>query len=96
MDSKELTDKDWFEKYVYAYYFSTVTMYNFIIFCFKIKTPSLIGPQFLRITVGYGDILPTNTDEMILCCFTMLIACGVFGYSLNVIGSIISDILAKD
>lgn len=33
---------------------------------------------------------------MILCCFTMFIACGVFGYSLNVIGSIISDILAKD
>ena len=26
----------------------------------------------------------------------MLIACGVFGYSLNVIGSLISDILAKD
>jgi len=49
-----------------------------------------------RITVGYGDILPVNTDEMILCCLTMLIACGVFGYSLNVIGSIISDILAKD
>lgn len=40
----------------------------------------------IRITVGYGDIVPVNTNEMILCILTMLIACGVFGYSLNIIG----------
>ena len=38
------------------------------------------------ITVGYGDILPSNYDEMILCIITMLIACAVFGYSINIIG----------
>ena len=38
------------------------------------------------ITVGYGDIVPANTDEMVLCVITMLIACAVFGYSLNIIG----------
>lgn len=35
------------------------------------------------ITVGYGDISPKNTNEMIISVLTMLIACGVFGYSLN-------------
>lgn len=38
------------------------------------------------ITVGYGDILPVNSDEMVLCIATMLIACAVFGYSMNIIG----------
>lgn len=46
---------------------------------------------YFRITVGYGDILPVNCDEMILCIITMLIACALFGYSLNTIGSIISE-----
>ena len=47
------------------------------------------------ITVGYGDILPCNTHEKVLSIFTMLIACGVFGYSLNVIGNIINEIFSK-
>jgi len=38
------------------------------------------------ITVGYGDILPQNNLEMVLCVVTMMIACGVFGYSLNEVG----------
>lgn len=41
------------------------------------------------ITVGYGDISPVNSNEMVLSVFTMLIACAVFGYSLNMIGIII-------
>ena len=48
------------------------------------------------ITVGYGDVLPANTYEKILCIFTMLIACGVFGYSLNVIGTIINELFSVD
>jgi hypothetical protein len=28
---------------------------------------------------------------MLLCVFTMVIACGVFGYSINLVGVIISD-----
>ena len=47
------------------------------------------------ITVGYGDILPTNNDEKILSVFTMLIACGVFGYSLNIIGTIINEFFQR-
>lgn len=32
------------------------------------------------ITVGFGEISPTSTNsgEIFLCIFTMLIACGVF------------------
>ncbi|KAL4434925.1 hypothetical protein ABPG74_021264 [Tetrahymena malaccensis] len=48
------------------------------------------------ITVGYGDTLPTNDTEMILCIFTMLIACGVFGYSLNSIGMILMDFNSRE
>lgn len=48
------------------------------------------------ITVGYGDILPTNNEEKILSVFTMLIACGVFGYSLNIIGTIINEFFKED
>ena len=43
------------------------------------------------ITVGYGDILPVNEGEMKLCIITMLIACAVFGYSMNIIGQIIQE-----
>lgn len=69
LDKYELSDKEWYDRYISGYYFSTVTM----------------------ITVGYGDIVPQNNKEKILCLLTMLIACGVFGYSLNIIGVIIND-----
>jgi hypothetical protein len=38
------------------------------------------------ITVGYGDILPTNNTEKVFAIFTMLLASGVFGYTMNQIG----------
>jgi hypothetical protein len=41
------------------------------------------------ITVGYGDIAPTNNFETIVNIVSMMIACGVFGYSFNAIGTII-------
>jgi hypothetical protein len=44
------------------------------------------------ITIGYGDITPQNTVEMTVSIFTSLIGCGVFAYSLNSIGNIISEI----
>ena len=34
-------------------------------------------------TVGYGDITPKNTDEIILCIFTMIFASGTFGYAIG-------------
>ena len=44
------------------------------------------------ITVGYGDIVPTNFSERIYTIIIMVVAGGVFGYSLNTIGSIINEI----
>ena len=46
-------------------------------------------------TVGYGDITPTNTSEVLLCVFTMLITCGVFANVLNTIGVIFEDLGMK-
>ncbi|CAD8207933.1 unnamed protein product [Paramecium octaurelia] len=42
------------------------------------------------VTVGYGDITPQNYIEMILCVIIMFLSCGVYAYSLNTIGQIIS------
>ncbi|EGR32569.1 hypothetical protein IMG5_077350, partial [Ichthyophthirius multifiliis] len=48
------------------------------------------------ITVGYGDIGPVNEIEMMLCVFTMLITCGVFAYSVNCIGMILTDFNSRE
>ena len=48
----------WFDMYIKAFYFSTVTM----------------------VTVGYGDIYPTNNTERLLSIGTMLLACCIFAY----------------
>jgi hypothetical protein len=42
--------------------------------------------------VGYGDILAKTYIEKILCIFTMIIACGVFGFVMNNVGTIFQDI----
>ena len=42
-------------------------------------------------TVGYGDITPKNSLEMIISAFIMLFGCGIFGYSFNLIGKIMND-----
>ena len=47
------------------------------------------------ITVGYGDITPINDIEYIFSIFTMMIACGVFAYSVNQIGTIFKNINAS-
>ena len=44
------------------------------------------------ITVGYGDIVPTTTNERIYTVIIMAVACGAFGYSISTIGSIFSEI----
>ncbi|EAR99319.2 cyclic nucleotide-binding domain protein (macronuclear) [Tetrahymena thermophila SB210] len=66
---KGIQNLTFYEQYLRAYYFTTVTM----------------------ITVGYGDITPVNSIEYLLSILTMLIACGMFGYSLNSIGQILSE-----
>lgn len=44
------------------------------------------------ITVGYGDITPSTTLERGFVIIVTLLSCGVFAYSVNSIGSIISAI----
>ena len=83
LTNKDLLNKNWTDQYISSYYFATVTMLFFLFYK-------------IRITVGYGDILPVNSSEMVLCIFTMMIACGVFGYSLNTIGQIIQDFFKND
>lgn len=43
------------------------------------------------VTVGYGDITPTNNYELICANVTMFIACGVFAFSINAIGIVLSN-----
>ena len=40
-------------------------------------------------TVGYGDILPHTNNEKIYAMFTMILACGVFAYTIGSIGSLV-------
>ena len=35
------------------------------------------------VTVGYGDIVPLNTNERLFTMAAMLIASGVFAYTIN-------------
>lgn len=41
-------------------------------------------------TVGYGDILPKTDNEKLYAMFSMILACGVFAYSIGSIGSLVS------
>ena len=43
------------------------------------------------VTVGYGDLTPTTPMEKAYAIFCMLLACGIFGYIMNRIGSIFSS-----
>ena len=44
------------------------------------------------ITVGYGDLIPKNPLEIVAITFIQFLGCGVFGFMINQIGSIFSDI----
>ncbi len=43
------------------------------------------------ITVGYGDITPQTTIERIFCLMTMIVASGVFSFTMNRIGNVLAD-----
>jgi Ion transport protein/Cyclic nucleotide-binding domain len=45
-------------------------------------------------TVGYGDVGPVSGVERIFTCVAMLVACVLFGYTMNVIGDIINEMTA--
>lgn len=42
------------------------------------------------VTVGYGDITPTNSDERIYSMCVMMVASATFAYTINSIGTLIS------
>jgi len=48
------------------------------------------------VTVGYGDIVPTNTIERGFVVVITLISCGVFAYTVNSIGMIITNLAQKN
>lgn len=47
------------------------------------------------ITLGYGDFVPKTSYERIFVIFITLISCGVFAYSINQIGTIITNMTKK-
>lgn len=44
------------------------------------------------ITVGYGDIVPVTTGEKLTCVVVMIMASGVFAYTMNRINYLLSGL----
>jgi len=47
---------------------------------------------YLIFSQGYGDIVPINTIEKAFIVLVTMVACGVFGFSINKIGHLILEI----
>ena len=41
------------------------------------------------VTIGYGDIVPVTLLEKLYIILFTFVGCGVFGYAINTIGSIL-------
>ena len=52
---------------------------------------SLYWVSITFLTVGYGDITPVTTNEKLIGTVLAYFTCGLFGYAINKIGTIISD-----
>lgn len=53
---------------------------------------SLYWSAVTIMTVGYGDIVAYNTEEVCFVIFTVLVGCIVFAYIINSIGMIVGEI----
>ena len=40
--------------------------------------------------VGYGEIVPKTETERVVCLIMMMFSCGIFAYTVNSIGNIVS------
>ena len=47
-------------------------------------------------TVGFGDISPQNSLEILFTIIFIYIACGIFAYSINCIGVIVNELAKRD
>ena len=50
----------------------------------------------IMLTVGFGDIVPTNQNEALCMIFIETMSCIVLAYNINRVGSIISKIRSYD
>lgn len=48
------------------------------------------------LTVGYGDFSPKNSIEKLFTIIFIYVACGIFAYSINSIGIIVSEIAKRE
>lgn len=48
------------------------------------------------LTIGYGDILPTNVYETFFTIFIAFTGCSVLGYTINNIGEIFKGLNEKE
>ncbi|EGR28290.1 hypothetical protein IMG5_179470 [Ichthyophthirius multifiliis] len=48
------------------------------------------------VTVGYGDITPQTPREKLFIIMITIISCGLFGYSMNTIGTIFQEIAKRE
>lgn len=47
------------------------------------------------VTIGYGDISPVNSIEIIYTIIISFISCGLFGFCINLIGTILTETSKK-
>ena len=56
---------------------------------------SLYFSSTTLLTVGYGDLTPTNSKEIIVVLFTQIIGIATFAYAVNQIGVALSSMQSK-